>query len=169
MRKHNPNIFLFAALAVALVYLSAYAWVHYAEAASPFADQTYQYQVDGREFNISLVAADQAAWTEGLMNATITNATMMVFVFPSPGIYPFWMENTYSNLDMMWLNVSGGKGAVVYLVRNATSCVGKGEGWCMDNQYVPTAYANYVIEAKAGFADANNVTVGTSVGLRRIS
>ncbi len=123
--------------------------------------------MNGKRFDISLVAANQSSWAKGLMNATITNATMMVFVFPSLGIYPFWMENTYSNLDIMWLNVSGGSGNVVYLVRNATSCVGKSMGWCENNTYYPAAYANYVIEAKAGFAEANNISVGTRVGLDR--
>jgi uncharacterized membrane protein (UPF0127 family) len=169
MRKHNPNIFLFAALAVALVYLSAYVWVHYYVPNAAAENQTYLYRVNGRDFSIHLVATDAASWEKGLMNTNITNSTMMVFVFPVPGIYSFWMENTTSNLDMMWLNVSGGSGTVVYLVRNATSCVGKSLAWCQDNTYTPTAEANYVIEAKAGFAQANNVTVGTKVELNRIS
>ena len=165
MRKRNPNIFLYAALALLLVYLSAYIYVNY------FAvqNQTYLYQVNGKDFYIHLVAADAASQEKGLMNATITNATMMVFVFPALGIYPFWMEDTYSNLDIMWLNVSGGTGTVVYLVTNATSCVGESLSWCTDHTYYPTAAANYVIEAKAGFAGANNVTVGTRVELNRIS
>ena len=166
MRKGNSKVFLYAALALVIVYLLAYVWVHYfAEAGN----QAYLYQVDRKEFYVRLVAADQPSWEKGLMNTTITNSTMMVFVFPAPGFYPFWMENTRSNLDMMWLNVSGGSGSVVYLVRNATSCVGESLSWCKDNTYYPTAVANYVIEAKAGFAEANNITVGTRVGLGRIS
>lgn len=166
MKKGNSKVFLIAALALIIVYLSAYVWVYYVEGAG---NQAYLYQVGGKSFTINRVATNQAAWEKGLMNATITNSTMMVFVFPTEGTYPFWMENTYSNLDMMWLNVSGGSGSVVYLVRNATSCVGQSPEWCTNHTYYPTAYANYVIEAKAGFAEANNITVGTSVGLRRIS
>ncbi len=130
---------------------------------------TYLFSANGREFNISLVASSPSELEKGLMNTTITNNTMMVFVFPSLGIYPFWMENTYSNLDMMWLNVSRGSGSVVYLVRNATSCVGKNYTWCVDHSYTPSAYANYVIEAKAGFAKTNNISVGTRIGLVRKS
>ena len=133
------------------------------------ANQTYVFQVNGKEFDISLVAANQSSQEKGLMNMTIKNTTLMVFVFPSLGIYPFWMENTYSNLDIMWLNISGGSGTVAYLVSNAISCVGKSTNWCEDNDYTPNTYANYVIEAKAGFAEANNISVGTVVGLSRKS
>jgi uncharacterized membrane protein (UPF0127 family) len=162
-KKRNPNVYLYAALALVLVYLSAYAYVNYL-----YQGPSYLFQADGKSFRIDMVAADQQSWEKGLMNATITNATMMVFVFPVSGIYPFWMENTYSNLDMIWLNVSGSTGKVVYLVQNATSCVGKTLGWCENSTYTPTADADYVIEAKAGFARANNITVGTAVRLTRI-
>jgi uncharacterized membrane protein (UPF0127 family) len=163
MLASRVAIFAFVALALISAYLVLSSLAHGGAPAS----QAYVYAVNGKTFDITLVAANASSQEKGLMNTTITSATMMVFVFPAPGIYPFWMENTYSNLDMMWLNVSGGSGTVVYLVRNATSCVGKSLGWCEDNTYYPTAEANYVIEAAAGFADANNVTVGTSVGLTK--
>jgi uncharacterized membrane protein (UPF0127 family) len=169
MQAGKAAVFAVVALALVLtcLFLSSLAQGSAANTNAASANQVYVYTVNGKAFYISMVAANQSAREKGLMNATITDATMMIFVFPSLGSYPFWMENTYSNLDMMWLNVSGGSGSVVYLVRNATSCVGRSLGWCESNAYYPTAEANYVIEAKAGFAERNNITVGTRVGLAR--
>ncbi len=167
MQASRVALFAFVALAIIPAYLFLSSPARGASASASPANQTYVYLVNGKTFSITLVAANTSSQEKGLMNTTITNSTMMIFVFPSPGIYPFWMENTYSNLDMMWLNVSGSSGTVVYLVRNATSCVGKSQGWCEANEYYPTAEANYVIEAKAGFAEANNVTVGTRVELSK--
>jgi uncharacterized membrane protein (UPF0127 family) len=163
MKTVKTVVLALLAVAVVLALLAAILFVEGSGAGA--AGPAYLFSANGREFNISLIAANQLELETGLMNTTITNSTMMLFVFPSPGIYPFWMENTYSNLDIMWLNVSGDSGNVVYLARNTTSCVGKNETWCMDNAYTPNAYANYVIEAKAGFAKTNNIGVGTRVGL----
>jgi uncharacterized membrane protein (UPF0127 family) len=171
MQARNVAVFALVLIAFSLTYLVLSSLVQGSAAkvgAAAAANPAYVFTVNGKAFDISMVAANDSAREKGLMNATITNATMMIFVFPSLGSYPFWMENTYSNLDMMWLNVSGGSGSVVYLVRNAASCVGKGLDWCESNTYYPTAEANYVIEAKAGFAESNNITVGTRVGLSGI-
>ena len=171
MQARNVAVFALVLIAFSLTYLVLSSLVQGSAAkvgAAAAANPAYVFTVNGKAFDISMVAANDSAREKGLMNATITNATMMVFVFPVSGIYPFWMENTYSNLDMIWLNVSGSTGKVVYLVQNATSCVGKTLGWCENSTYTPTADADYVIEAKAGFARANNITVGTAVRLTRI-
>lgn len=117
------------------------------------------FTVNGRTFQITYVATDQSEREAGLMNRKITDTTTMLFVFPERGIYPFWMYDTNSSLDIMWLNVTGSTGKVVYLVTSAPSCylpIG-----CPN--YTPSAAANYVIEARAGFARENGVGVGTEV------
>ncbi|VVB76623.1 putative ACR [uncultured archaeon] len=151
-----------------IVLVAALAAMSWKKAAQPAA-RAYVFGVSGKEFDISMVAANESAQEKGLMNATITDDTLMIFVFPSLGDYPFWMENTYANLDMMWLNIDNGAGKVVYIVRNATSCVGETVGWCINSTYYPNALANYVIEAKSGFAKANNMTVGSNVTLRALT
>jgi uncharacterized membrane protein (UPF0127 family) len=117
------------------------------------------FTVNGRTFTITYVATNESGREAGLMNRKVTDTTTMLFIFPSTGIYPFWMFNVNSSLDIMWLNVTGNAGRVVYLVTNVPGCsLGLG---CPN--YTPTSAANYVIEAKGGFAKANSVSVGTNV------
>jgi uncharacterized membrane protein (UPF0127 family) len=118
-----------------------------------------RFTIGGRTFGITYVATDQAEWQRGLMNRKITDTTTMLFIFPEPGIYPFWMYDTNSSLDIIWLNVTGSTGAVVYMATDAPSCY---QAIGCPN-YTPSAAANCVIEAKAGFAARNGVTVGTIV------
>ncbi len=101
---------------------------------------------------------------QGLMNVTVTNRTFALFYFGEPGIYPFWMKDTYSQLDMIWLNYSQstGMGMVVYIA-NATPCADYDSNQTNCIIYTPTAYANYVLEAKAGFVQQNQIRVGTSI------
>ncbi len=118
-----------------------------------------RFTVNGRAFQITYVATNETEREAGLMNRKITDTTTMLFVFPGPGIYSFWMYGTNSSLDIMWLSVAGSAGRVVYLVNGAPSCyltVG-----CPF--YTPSSPANYVVEAKAGFAGDNGVGVGTAV------
>ncbi|MDE1856184.1 MAG: DUF192 domain-containing protein, partial [Candidatus Micrarchaeota archaeon] len=81
------------------------------------------FSVGNRSFAITYVASNYSQWTEGLMNKTVTNSTFELFVFPNPSIYPFWMNNTYTNLDMLWVNGSSHGGKVVYILKNAPSCL----------------------------------------------
>jgi uncharacterized membrane protein (UPF0127 family) len=117
------------------------------------------FTANGKTFQITYVATTQSERQTGLMNRKITDTTTMLFIFPEPGVYPFWMYNTNSSLDIIWVNATGTSGVVVYLVAGAQSCylpVG-----CPN--YYPTATANYVIEAKAGFASLNGIRVGTTI------
>lgn len=112
--------------------------------------------VNGKTFQITYVATTQSERQAGLMNRKITDTTTMLFVFPKPSNYPFWMYDTNSSLDIIWINATGTAGVVVYLVAGAQSCylpVG-----CPN--YYPAAPANYVIEAKAGFARLNGIAIG---------
>lgn len=118
--------------------------------------------VDGKTFKLTYIATTQEERAAGLMNKTITDNTTMLFIFPRPGTYSFWMYHTNSSLDIVWLNVRGDAGTVVYLVMNAPPCYNKDS--CII--YYPTAQANYVLEAKAGFADSNDVTIGSVVVIR---
>ncbi|MDV3278257.1 MAG: DUF192 domain-containing protein [Nitrososphaerales archaeon] len=117
------------------------------------------FTANGKTFQITYLATTQSERQAGLMNRKITDTTTMLFIFPEPSNYPFWMYDTNSSLDIIWINATGTSGVVVYLVTGAQSCylpVG-----CPN--YYPTALANYVIEAKAGFARMNGINVGTTI------
>lgn len=139
----------------ALVVIAAAIYLLSQAPAQTTANYSY-FTIGNHSFAITYVALNYSQWTQGLMNKTVTNTTFELFVFPNPDIYPFWMNNTYYNLDMIWINGTPGGGKVVYIVRNATSCL---KANCP--LYTPNAIANYVIEAKAGFAAKNGVVIGS--------
>ena len=122
---------------------------------SNFGDQQASvpsaFRFGNRTYKITAYAATAKAQEKGLMNATVTNSTFMLFYFGKPHIYPFWMKNTYSPLDIIWLNYSNSTGIarVVYIV-NATPCIDYDATQNNCTIYAPKAYANYVLEARAG-------------------
>jgi uncharacterized protein len=147
-----------AAVAIALLSYAVYAVVS-TPGAVVLESPPSRFTVDGRAFGITYTASDQNAREAGLMNRKITETTTMLFLFPSPGVYSFWMSGVNSTLDIIWLNVTGDVGTVVYVVHSAPGC----SSLFLCPVYQPAAAANWVIEAKGGFATANGISVGTVV------
>jgi hypothetical protein len=81
----------------------------------------------------------------------------MVFVFPEPGDYPFWMKNTLIPLDILWLDRQA---RIVSIARSVPPC--KADP-CPS--YPPDAAASYVIEVVSGFARQHGLKVGDVVKL----
>jgi uncharacterized membrane protein (UPF0127 family) len=115
------------------------------------------FTVNGKMYTFTYTATTEAEREAGLMNRKVTGATTMLFVFPRFGVWSFWMLDTNTSLDMVWVNGTSGK--VVYVVTAAQPCYNSSA--C--TIYTPTAQADYVIEAKAGFAASNGIAVGTSI------
>ena len=114
----------------------------------------------GKTFHLTYVATNQSMLEKGLMDTKVTDTTTMLFVFPSPGYYSFWMYGVNSSLDMIWVDTSGGgSGSVVYLATDSPPC----HVTVVCTNYTPTSKANFVIEAKGGFAAANGIKLGTPV------
>ncbi len=84
----------------------------------------------------------------------------MVFVFPAPGVYPFWMKNTLIPLDMLWLDE---RGRIVWIAQSVPPCRADP---CPS--YGPTREAEYVIEVVAGFSREHGVKVGDVVKLQDV-
>ena len=77
----------------------------------------------------------------------------MLFIFPEPGIYKFWMKDMNFPIDIIWLDETY---HVVYVKKNA------------DPKLYPETYqsgspAVWVIETVAGFTDLHNVRIGDYV------
>jgi uncharacterized membrane protein (UPF0127 family) len=119
-----------------------------------------QFTVNGKTFGITYVATNETEWEAGLMSKKVTDTTTMLFIFPSLAVYPFWMYHVNSSLDIIWLNVSGNEGRVVYLAPDVPGCSGI---TIVCPNYTPTSAANFVIEAKGGFSNANGIGVGTTI------
>jgi len=126
--------------------------------------QPTAFELNGKTYQITAYALNTTEQEKGLMNATVTNMTFMIFSFGNAQIYPFWMKNTYSQLDIMWVdyNASSMSGRIVYWV-NATPCDSYDHSQISCKIYAPSGIANYVIETKAGFAEQNNLKIGDKI------
>jgi uncharacterized membrane protein (UPF0127 family) len=98
----------------------------------------------------------------GLMNATVTNSTFMLFELGPAARYPFWMKNTNYQLDIIWLNGNETGAKIVYIV-NATPCAAYSPNQTACIIYTPSYPANYVIEAADGFVEHNKISTGDAV------
>lgn len=154
---------LAAILTVAVVAAAAY-YVYAATALPGPATGSIpsSFSVNGETYHFNYTATNSTEWEKGLMKTEITDRTTMLFVFPYPAEWRFWMYDTNTSLDMIWINATGGSGTVVFLVSSARPCYVSTS--CQ--VYTPGAAANYVIEAKAGFAADNGISVGTVVAFR---
>jgi uncharacterized membrane protein (UPF0127 family) len=153
---------LFASVAIAAIIAFAGYEIYIVSGPGPVTSGVpTSFTVDGRTYVFNYTATTQAERLAGLMNRQVTDSTTMLFAFPSFGIWSFWMYDTNTSLDMIWINATGTSARVVYLVSGATPCFSQSA--CVD--YTPTSQANYVIEARAGFAATNGIVVGTDMKL----
>lgn len=81
----------------------------------------------------------------------------MLFIFESAQPQSFWMRNTPSSLDMIFID-AGGKIANIAAYTTPLS----------DQLYSSAGPAKYVVEAKAGFADRFGIRTGYSVRWKRL-
>jgi uncharacterized protein len=81
----------------------------------------------------------------------------MLFIFESAQPQSFWMRNTPSSLDMIFIDASG---KIVNIAAYTTPL--------SDQVYSSAAPAKYVVEAKAGFADRFGIRTGYSVRWKRL-
>jgi len=113
-------------------------------------------------YNITAYAITPGEQEKGLMNSTVNGSTFMLFVFPGSRPYPFWMKDTYSYLDIIWINATGRYGRIVYFV-NATPCAKYDSAQVNCTLYIPPSGANYVLETASGFDRRNAVYQGEHI------
>jgi uncharacterized membrane protein (UPF0127 family) len=100
------------------------------------------------------VASDEETRAQGLMfRDSVREGTGMLFIFPSPGDYPFWMKNTLVPLDMVWID---DQKQVVHIARDVPPC--KADP-CPS--YPAGGIASYVLELGGGEAAKHKLTEGS--------
>ncbi len=111
---------------------------------------------------VSLEIADTEPVRErGLMfRERLAPGDGMIFVFPEPGDYPFWMKNTLIPLDMLWLDA---RSRIVAIAQSVPPCK---TDPCPS--YPPNAVASYVIEVVSGFVRQHGLKVGDTVKLEGV-
>lgn len=77
----------------------------------------------------------------------------MLFIFPSPGFYGFWMKDMNYSLDIIW--ISADKKVVSDSENLAPSTY--------PHAYYPAEIAKYVLEVDAGTSKRLNIHNGTTV------
>lgn len=149
-----------AAIIIAILFIAIY----YVESQSSSTKGPSAFELDNKTYQITGIALTLAQQEQGLMNTNVTNRTFLLFSFGQPAVYTFWMKDTYTQLDIIWLNynASTGMARVVYYV-NATPCVNYDKDQNNCNLYTPTALANYVLETKDGFVQSNKIVPGTEI------
>jgi uncharacterized membrane protein (UPF0127 family) len=78
----------------------------------------------------------------------------MMFTFPQPGVYSFWMKDMKFSLDMIWLDSDN---RVITIHENISPDT------YLQNPpelFRPTKPASVVIEVPGGFAEKINLSVG---------
>ena len=161
---NRARLLVFVALVIPLLLIAAGILLYDGApiASSPNVHYT-SFSVGGKTFEFTYLATNNSALQRGLMGVKVTDETTELFVFPNFSYYSFWMYGVNSSLDIMWVDIApgGSTGSFVYLALDAPPC----HITVLCTTYQPTARANYVIEAKAGFAAANGINVGTPVTL----
>ena len=110
------------------------------------------------KLELALTPEDQA---QGLMyRESLPERTGMLFVFTEDGPHHFWMKNTMIPLDMIWMDAAG---KVLFISANTPPCRADPCG-----TYGPDAPARQVLEIAGGMAAKENVTVGSTLGLRDV-
>jgi len=161
-QANRVRLLIMLAVLIPLLILAAYILVYDSTPIASSPNVHYaSFSVGSKTFDFTYLATNQSALQKGLMGAKVTDSTTELFVFPNAGYYSFWMYGVNSSLDIMWVDAQPGSnvGSVVYMAPNAPPCTLP----VVCTSYQPTARANYVIEAKGGFAAANGIKLGTTV------
>jgi uncharacterized membrane protein (UPF0127 family) len=117
------------------------------------------FTVGGRTFQFTYVAVNDHQREEGLMGKKVDNSTFILFAWPTGGAYQFWMYDTNTSLDVIWVDANGTSGIVVYVIASAQPCYTASQ--CP--RFTPDSDANFAIEAKAGFVQDYAITTGTKM------
>lgn len=81
----------------------------------------------------------------------------MLFTFPEPQEWSFWMKNTRIPLDILWVDTNK---KIIHIERNVPGCSRTDDG-CPN--YQSNAPALYVLELAAGTADALHLQRGVKL------
>ena len=100
------------------------------------------------------VADTEEARVQGLSyRPELGDENSMLFVFDSPGYYPFWMKDMNFPIDIIWI---GENMRVVHIKENASPS-------SYPLVFEPGKPAKYVLETTAGFSSRNDLEVGDKV------
>lgn len=105
-----------------------------------------------RVVNVALAVTEQER-AKGLMWVKdLQDDQGMLFVYPGSALSPFWMKNTPTALDILF--ISSDK-KIVFIAKSAVPF--------SEEAIDPEMPSKYVLEVKAGFVDRQHISVGDTV------
>ena len=117
--------------------------------------------VSGQTLNVQ-IAESQEARQHGLSGTTsLAENDGMIFIFPSPNIYGFWMKDMNFPLDFIWI----ANGQVMEITSDVQTQPGVPDSQLQN--YYPHEPIDSMIEVNAGWAKKNLLDVGDSAVLKR--
>ena len=87
----------------------------------------------------------------------LDEGTGMLFLFPKPDYYNFWIKDMKFPIDIIWLKDS----LVIDITRNAYPPAEQKDSDLP--VYTPTLAADSVLEVNAGFSDSNGIMIGDTL------
>jgi len=103
------------------------------------------------------IADTDQARSQGLMyRDSLADTEGMLFVFPSPDRYAFWMKNMRISIDIIWIDKDK---RVVDIKSRVPPCGDACESMAPSND------ALYVLELRSGFTDDHNIKIGDVVSI----
>lgn len=165
MKMTNDNMryskSIYSAIIIAVIFLL---FIYFSGAQLLHQNHIHSFTINNKTYNFTTYAYNLSEWEHGLMNSTINNNTFMLFEFNKSSIWDFWMYDTHTNLDIIWINASPNinnntYGKVVYMIKNASACVNSTQCYI----YTPTNNSDYAIETKFGFIEYNKITIGQKI------
>lgn len=124
--------------------------------AVPPKSRTAEVVIAGKTLNV-LVADTQVAQAKGLSGRKDLKPNEgMLFIFPVPGFYGFWMKDMEIPIDIIWFDAER---KVVDVWENATPD-------SYPRVYTPRAEARYVLEVEDGFFAKHSLKIGDVLELK---
>ncbi|NNE34291.1 MAG: DUF192 domain-containing protein [Rhodothermales bacterium] len=122
---------------------------------------TFQRDVDGKREDITTITIEIADTdtlrTRGLMGrSTIPSDRGMLFIFPFPDMQGFWMANTQSSLDLMFVSED-----------SVINDIAKYAKPMSPETVAGREPAQFVVEVTAGYADTQGIVIGDRVTWER--
>lgn len=103
------------------------------------------------------LATDSISRAQGLSNHVALNKHQaMLFIYPEPGIYNYWMPNMNYPLDILWFDQNK---KLIYIKENLPPCKSRAD--CPI--YGPATASQYVLEIPANLSKELQLQLGETI------
>lgn len=112
-------------------------------------------QIDGNTISVSIADSDVSRQLGLGGRAGLGPEEGMLFIFPTDGMYAFWMKDMQFSIDMIWISSDD---KIVYMAQDVAPDT-------YPHSYISPTPARYVLELPAKYASQHGINVGDSVQL----